>query len=410
MRERLPATISAPRRPHPPANATIALLGTLFGIAVLANVFAAYFVTQEHYVYFWDYSGYRLLSVDVNALLFHDPADAIRRVIGSIRWSDYNALPVLPLLPFFWLFGESRLTYILAITNAALLPGAVALGIFAHRFLRSRLADRSLTPLLLAITSVLTLHSMWTPVLRGYPDALGVVVIGGILLIHFAKPLAEQRPSYLIGTGLLLCLLVLIRRWYAFWVVAFIPALAAAQALAIYQGRRYLASQYIAAARNAAVIGLTFAAALFILATPFALRALGTDYSDIYSAYRFSNSVWAATQLIPPQFGWIGIFCAASGLALLTLRRETRVVGIFLIVQSGTVFWLFTRTQDFSVQHYYLSNADHCCGSCGDGYVALGRNCESGMENNGGRACTYLSARKFRCCLLSPRGGCCGKG
>jgi hypothetical protein len=102
------------------------------------------------------------------------------------------------------------------------------MGLLAQRILPQQFAKASLSPLVLATASVLALHPLWAPVLRGLPDVLGVLVIGSILLLHFAKPLAEQRPARLVTIGLLLCLLVLLRRWYAFWVVAFFPALAVA--------------------------------------------------------------------------------------------------------------------------------------------------------------------------------------
>ena len=107
---------------------------------------------------------------------------------------------------------------------------------------------------------------MWAPVLRGLPDVLGVLVIGMILLLHFAKPLAEQSTAHLVMTGFLLCLLVLVRRWYAFWVVAFFPALAVAQGLDIYQRHGVAWRHYMATTRNAVVIGLTLILALFVIA------------------------------------------------------------------------------------------------------------------------------------------------
>jgi len=227
------AAISDHNRLRRPDKATLLVIGAFLAIAVLGNGFAAYFVSQEHYVYFWDYSGYWISSRDLSASLLRDPVAALRDVISSIRSSDYNLLPVLPLASFYWLFGASRLTYILAITNVALLPSAFVLGVVAQRLLRTRSGSSPAPPLVLAAASVLTLHYMWVPVLRGLPDVLGVLVIGAILLLHFAKPLPQQSLGRLVMTGLLLCLLVLIRRWYAFWVVAFFPALAVAQVLAL---------------------------------------------------------------------------------------------------------------------------------------------------------------------------------
>ena len=331
-----------------------AVVGAFLGLAILANAFAAYFVAQENYVYYWDWAAYWVKYLNISTSLVHHPVSALRSLIRSVRRSDYNPLPVLPLVPFAWLFGTSRLTYILAITNVALLPGAFIMGLLAQRILPQQFPKRSLSPLVLATASVLALHSLWAPVLRGLPDVLGVLVIGSILLLHFAKPLAEQRPAHLVTTGLLLCLLVLLRRWYAFWVVAFFPALAVAQGLDIYQRHGVAWRHYMATIRNAVVIGLTFILALFVIATPLVLRAIRTDYSDVYSAYRYSSSLLEAAGRLPVYFGWSVIICGLVGLAWLTVRKDTQVVGSFLIMQSFIVFGLFAATQDFGVHHYYL--------------------------------------------------------
>jgi hypothetical protein len=329
------------------SGAVVAFLG----LAILANAFAAYFVTQERYVYFWDYSGYWLWYLDISALLPEHPLLALRRVLGSVWYGDYSLLPVLPLLPFEWLFGNSRLTYILAITNFFILPAAFLIAFLAQR---TSSLKRSISLLVPVTAIILTLHSLWSPVLRGLPDAVGLVVIGAILLFHFARPFAEQRWSYLFTTGLLLCLLMLLRRWYAYWVVAFFPALALAQSLDIYQRHGLAWRQYLVAARKAAVIGLTFLISLFGLAPPFALRAITTDYSDIYSAFRNSNSLLETAVSLSLYFGWLVFFGGLIGLSWLAARKETRVIAAFLLVQSIITFVLFARTQDFGYQHYYL--------------------------------------------------------
>jgi len=186
------------------------------------------------------------------------------------------------------------------------------------------------------------------------PDVVGLVIVAAILLLHFAKPFAEQPRSHLITTGLLLCLLMLLRRWYAYWVVAFFPALAVAQSLDIYQRHGLAWRQYFVTARKAAVLGLTFLVALFGLAPLFALRAITTDYSDIYSAYRITNSLLETAVSLSSYFGWLVLFGGLIGLSWLAARKETRVMATFLLAQSIIAFVLFARTQDFGYQHYYL--------------------------------------------------------
>lgn len=83
------------------------VVGAILGLAILANAFAVYYVAQEHFVYFWDWSGYWLFYLDFSESLLAHPIRALISLIDSIRSSDYNLLPVLPLTPFAWLFGPS---------------------------------------------------------------------------------------------------------------------------------------------------------------------------------------------------------------------------------------------------------------------------------------------------------------
>jgi hypothetical protein len=330
------------------------LVGTILVLIILSNTFAIYFLSQERFVYYWDWSGYWNIYLGMSTFLLKHPISALRSIINLIRSDDYNPLPVLPLVPFEWLFGPSRLTYILAIVNLYLLPTAVLMGLLAQRLFQP--CSSKWTPLssVIAITSILILHPLWGPVLSGLPDVVGTAVIGGILLLHFAKPFPEQKLNHLIATGLLLCILVLLRRYYAFWVVAFFPALAAAQALDIFERHGIAWRHYFTAARNAIIIGLTFTLSLFGLATPFAVRAVTTDYSDTFSAYRISNSVVEEAGKVSSYLGLTVIIASISGLVWLSLRKETRVAGVFLTVQSFIAFVAFARTQDFDPQHYYL--------------------------------------------------------
>src|ERR1700730_506130 len=97
------------------------------GFVILADAFAAHFVVQEHYIYFWDWSRYWVTSLDFSTLLVERPFAALQQLIECVRSCDYNPLPVLALIPVEWLFGTSRLTYILTIPSLYLLPAAVVI-------------------------------------------------------------------------------------------------------------------------------------------------------------------------------------------------------------------------------------------------------------------------------------------
>ena len=329
-------------------------LVALAGVVLLSNAFAVYYVWQERTAYFWDWSGYWLRYVNVSSEFLQQPLRALRGLLVSIRGEDYNSLAIVPLIPAEWVFGPSRLAYILAVVNISLLPSAFMLAWLPWRSSRPGFGKPA-ADLALATGCVATMHVMWIPVLRGLPDILGLFVIGLVLLVHFSTPLAEQKMRQLILTGLLLCLLVLVRRWYLFWVVSFFPALAVAQGIAIHwQGTGLKWRSYGIAARKAIIIGVTFAGAMAVVATPLILRVVRTDYADVYSAYRYSTSIVEVAQKLVAYFGWGLLALGLLGLVLLMRRQETRTFAIFLLAQSVIVFFLFARTQDFGVQHYYL--------------------------------------------------------
>jgi hypothetical protein len=81
---------------------------------------------------------------------------------------------------------------------------------------------------------------------------------------------------------------------------------------------------------------------------------LTTDYSQTYATYRFSTSYWDALIKVVRYIGPVAIGLALLGLVALFKDRNTRLVGLGILVQLVVTFVLFARTQDFDLHHYYL--------------------------------------------------------
>ncbi len=92
-------------------------------LIVVANGWATLFVLSERYIYAWDWASYWLMFQDFGGLVRSSPVLAL----SSIARSESNVLPVLPLMPSELAFGPGRLSYILAIVNVAVAPGAALL-------------------------------------------------------------------------------------------------------------------------------------------------------------------------------------------------------------------------------------------------------------------------------------------
>jgi hypothetical protein len=319
-------------------------------LVVGANAWALAYVSAERFVYFWDWGHYWTMFQDAGRLLRSDALAAFTRIGQSIAEWDYNLLPIAPLLPFEAVFGPGRLSYIIAITNVALLPSAALMALVAARPSESR----SWTGVLLCTAGLLCLHVLWAPALRGLPDVLGVALASTILLVHFSEPAETHRPAKIAMVGLLLCLLILTRRYYLFWAASFYPA--AMLAYLLGTPRAELTVRRISAvAARLALNGIVCAGFLLILAAPLLMRMASTSYSTAYAAYRPELVGAGPAGQVVAHFGIALLAVCAAGLGWLAVRRETRRLGIFLAVQALLAFCLFESVQGlFGVQHYYL--------------------------------------------------------
>jgi hypothetical protein len=317
------------------------------------NLFVISYLGQEKYIHFWDTSGYWIMYQDFGDLLKQDAFQAIRHFITSIRHDDYNLLPILALMPFRFLFGGGRLPYILAIANLYAFPSILLFFFLFKTTLFSSCPKQSFLPYLSSLTLSL-LPQFWVPVLRGFPDVIGVLIITVVLLFYFRHPLEEQTFINLLLVSLLLVLMTLMRRWYAFWVVSFFVALSFDGFIFKYSAYRFEIKKYMPALRNVLFIGITSAFLFFLIATPLAKRMLLTDYADIYSAYRDYDSLIVPIRNIYYYFGFIPIFLFFFSSFLLMLDKKTRRYSLFLFLQFIFIFLLFSRTQNFGPQHLYL--------------------------------------------------------
>ena len=317
------------------------------------NLFVVSYLSQERYIYFWDYSGYWIMYQDLGELLKRDPSQAIGKLINSIRCDELNLLPILSLLPFHFLFGDGRLPYILAIVNLYVFPSILLFFFLFKATFPSSPGKQSFLPYLFSLTLVL-LPQFWVPVLRGFPDVIGVFIITLILLLFLKHPIEEQPFINLLLLSLLLVLVTLMRRWYAFWVVSFFIALLFDGFIFRYPSYRFEIKKYVPALRNSLWIGIMSAFLLFLIAGPVAKRMMLTDYADIHSAYRDYDSLIVPLKRIYDYFGFIPIFLFLFGAFLSMLNQKTRRYSLFLFLQLIFIFLLFSQTQNFGPQHVYL--------------------------------------------------------
>jgi hypothetical protein len=316
-------------------------------LAAAIGVLVVWFVGAERRIYFWDWSGYWRATIDLAGQLRHHPLGSLATVLRTVRRDDYNLAAALPLAPAAMLFGGARTVYVLSLALLYALPAVVALALVADgafvRFLGARPAS-SVVPLV----TIALLPAFWVPVLVGLPDVVGCVVIAYVWW-ELREPILRTPRARLVRAALGLTLLVVLRRWYAYWVVALLVSFALDE---LWEGRR--GALFVTAWSRLAAVGGGAALAFFAVAGPKALAMLGTDYTRLYAAYRYSDPVRDAAIALVRDFGPLWLSLVASG-ALLALReRRTRALARRFLAASVVAIVLFVRTQALNAHHELL--------------------------------------------------------
>ena len=192
-------------------------------------------------------------------------------------------------------------------------------------------------PLCMAVM-VLWPMFLW-PATHGMPDAFGLT-FAAVIAMLCADYRFETLPwPRLLAIFAATFALILTRRWYMFWILAFY----AVYVLAVLVGavrRKTLGSTL----KHMLLFGVPSAVIIMGALLPTFKTILTTDYADIYGAYYgggFGNNCLG--QLRTQGLIWL-VLCAA-GLVWLLYCRSTRAQAIVAAAASLGAMVLFTRTQ-----------------------------------------------------------------
>ena len=323
---------------------------------VIINFTAWNFVHAERTAHYWDFMGYWLICADYADVLAQSPSTAFDQFVQSVRSSEYTLLPALVPSLGMTVVGDSRMAYVLLVSN---IYGALILSaaIWGNRVVAASasVSTACLGDLWVAV-AVACLPLIWAPTLRGYLDLGGVGICLCILGVSVARPVRALTWQQIVMIGLALATLALFRRWYSFWVVSFLFVTGVETLLRSLSQARYRASfrqQLREWTPLVAIAGI----ALFVIVSfswLSVLRIAGTSYGNAYGAYKSVQSSWAQTSTLLSEigYGYVVLFIFAS-LQLLWDSR-TRRIGLVAIAMVILMHFHFHRIQDMGWHHRML--------------------------------------------------------
>ncbi len=300
-------------------------------LLICLNVFAWLYIKSSHTIYFWDNAGYWTTSHQLAETAREGIIPLLKSVYESIITSDYNDLIVLPWIPLVLIFGPSRWVFIAGIINLSLFPVLLLLYTYIRTF--------CYRPFITFLCTVCSLPMLFYTAITGFIDISGVFFTLAALLL-LLRDNAEDKLIRYFAVGFFLAIAVLLRRWFAFYALAFFITLLADGFLFVKSPIPFLSAFF------------SFVFSLLFLFQPFVTDRLIKNYGSLYSAY--AMGVGTDFHYL---FYYFGLFVLAAALlggvykiTQPTLRRQ----GVFLLLLPTICFYLFTRVQSHGQQHLLL--------------------------------------------------------
>lgn len=310
------------------------LAGSAVGVAVIAAL-----VCYRQTVYSDDAINYFAKQTLLFGSFGQSGFYGIHVLLESLLTADYKMFMNLFISVPYLFTGRSINTFMVCYAITCFVPMWFAL-LMGAKYLAQQLPACHTAlyyPLCMAVM-VLWPMFLW-PATHGMPDAFGLTFAAVIALLCADYRFETLPWPRLLAIFAATFALILTRRWYMFWILAFY----AVYVLVVLVGavrRKTLGSTL----KHMLLFGVPSAVIIVGALLPTFKTILTTDYADIYGAYYgggFGNNCLG--QLRTQGLIWL-VLCAA-GLVWLLYCRSTRAQAIVAAAASLVAMVLFTRTQ-----------------------------------------------------------------
>lgn len=333
----------------------------LFGaFSLLGLIFFTYIICQNHYIYYWDYSGYWVNSYTTMESLFQQPLQTLINVYRSVLYDDYNLLlPLLIALPM-KILGYTFVRYTVINYLFFLLPTWFVLLCIVKKIAQNSGLIQAKNTFLLTISTLLflfTFSGFYIAIFRGYIDIACLLPASvAILLFIDYDPCMFHKSNVVrdVLVSLNLLLSFLFRRYFAYFVVGYMTAWIC---YAVYRvvtcpGLNQKRNAALRVIQNLLVIGGVAFVILLVLFRDLLFHVLGTDYAAEYVAY--DAPLEDKLQSLSTNLGAIYFILAIVGIVLAFACKKARKICLFLTVSIVISAAAFFRVQNMGCHHIYI--------------------------------------------------------
>ena len=324
----------------------------LFLNFAIINVLLFFHLRQEQFIAYWDFGGFWRKSVEFNQMMNRSVKEAMDNLWFSLNYSEYSFLPEWFLYFPTQLLGNTYPRFILAMFNSFILPANLILYIFSLMIIeKNKLTVKKFFLGMLIATFAGNLYSM----VFGYIGSAGLPFITSILLLVHADGLEKFNWRNNIFIGLSMMILLLVRRWFAYWIVGFYVAYTLAYLIRGGIDRSLTKEKIKVQFLNMLVCGLIPLTILLTLFFPLFRTITTYNYAEAYSVAKVGGAAYIIGWFIQ-FYGWLLILLLIPGVVYGIKSKKHRLITIFCVIQTLVAIILFNRVQSFGSHHYYIIN------------------------------------------------------
>lgn len=299
------------------------------------------FVNSEDSIYYWDYAFYWFSSNWIA-----DGYVNLKHFFIVLRNDDYNFTSVLLQSAFSYITSTARNIFILTTVVFYFFPFCfVFLNLFGE-FVKEEKTKMLVFSLIISATPFIK------PILIGYPDIVGLIFVLLSIILCLKKDLSKIDVKNIVLLGILLYLPFMFRRWFAYTIVSLFLTLPLLNYF-IFERKKDINKFrcFFTILCSFFMSGLVSMFCAFSLQWGLCRRILGTNYSDIYSAYRLP--LRESLCFVIDSVGlWI-VPLVVSAICMLFKKNYIRekVLIVFSLANFFIILFLFFSTQSPGIQH-----------------------------------------------------------
>ena len=331
------------------------IAGCLIAVAIV-NLIVINYVNSEKTAYYWDLSGYWKNAIDLIGAFQISFKSGVKLILDSLL-SDYNYLPLVPMLPFLAVFGSSRLSFVLIVLNIYVVPfAAIMTKAVSAAFINAKNKLRARVRPLVFAAAVLS-PAVLIPVLNGRPDAICILVISLIFYL-ILKTRLEYISNYY-SLAILTLILIVFRRYFCFFAICLYLSIFLVKGLCFarqYGFTKETIRRCFGVGARLVMSGLLLLLIMFVFARKLLVRYVTGGYGDVYSGYLLGDFI-DQIMLFFRYYGAIYLGMALLGCVWIFAKHKQSKLLEFIgicIITSVLSFFLFTRVQTLGDQHMYI--------------------------------------------------------